>query len=719
MKKLLAWLLVLGMLPCVGFAEEAKTPPRASQTIRENLRPAAEENVVEVAAEASAAPEIQIEEFTGDALIVTTEGFAEGGEGYSIEIYRPRVYSAANPALTGVVDGALEEIFAEAYSEVEDTRRGCTNSAHAGWEGCRLSEYAYLNNACVYGDLLMLTICHGYYDCGIGHNCTEWTDFYFSISRGTQIELKLRDLLDTANNPDAEDDLIALMGEKFRQEGASASPSKMFNELNEADYGCSWGLMPGGIGMSFDRLYYNNVPYSISLTYGELNGIIKPEFMPDGRLSGGNAAFSLASADEAEYDESYSVYAMQNADHALTLDGQVHHIWIGKVYGYNDWELNGYCNYFYGYGTRDAVIELQESSYGNFCITYLDGFGAHKLTLPGGAIEDTAWDIGLNENYSAPVDGADVPQLDLQTPEVPVQAVPEVPQLSLQTPEAPVLNIQEVPAAEATLTILPAEAPVEAIVQASIGAYDGSYRVDVSSYRTSNNPPVDGSCIVDGDLKSAWNSYDRISGEWLEVSTANGEAYQIAGFRIASGYWKNNDVYKNNAKPRVLAVYCDGAYAGSFDLKDARDYQTFWFDAPMTASCVRFVVDEGYAGKKYDDCCITEIELLGPKGMQLDPEALADWGAAVRSAQELVLRGGELEKGDYGLPVVGLQLILRDGFGLLEGTVDGDFGSGTREAVKALAGKMEDVLPECEDMEKGVVDAAFWRNMLAYMDMVG
>ena len=91
-------------------------------------------------------------------------------------------------------------------------------------------------------------------------------------------------------------------------------------------------------------------------------------------------------------------------------------------------------------------------------------------------------------------------------------------------------------------------------------------------------------------------------------------------------------------------------------------------------------------------------------------------GLAYVIAAQFVLGGGELEKGDYGLPVVGLQLILRDGFGLLDGAADGDFGSGTREAVKDLAAKMQDVLPVCEDMEKGVVDAAFWRNMLAYMD---
>ena len=702
MKKLLAWLLVLGMLPCAGFAKEMKQPPRVGQNIRENMRPAYTEDAAgELAAEASAAPEIQIEEFTGDALIVTTEGLNESSERYSIEIHRPRVYSAANPALTAVVDSALEEIFSEAYSEVADTRLGCTNSSHAGWEGCMLREYAYLNNACVYGDLLMLTICHGYYDCGIGHNCTEWTDFYFSISKGTQIELKLRDLLDTANNPGAEDDFIALMREKFEQEGASASPSKMFNELNESDYGCSWGLMPSGIGMSFERLYYDNVPYSISMTYGELNGIIKPEFLPDGKLSGGNAMLSLNVPME-EYGDALAVYPMQDADYAMALDGQVHHIWVGKVFGYNNWELNGYCNYFYGYGTRDAVIELQANSYGNYCVTYLDGFGAHKVTLPGGTPEHAEWDIGLNENYSAPVQAVDMPELNLQTP------------------EAPVLNVQEVPSAEEAvqpgLEILPAEPAVEAVMQESIGTYDGRLRVDESSYRTSNNPSVDGSCIVDGDLKSAWNSYDRISGEWLEISTANGEAYQIAGFRIASGYWKNSDVYKNNAKPKLLDVYCDDTYAGSFKLKDERDYQTFWFDAPMSASRVRFVVEEGYAGKKYDDCCVTEIELLGPKGMQLNSAALNDWGAAVQSAQEFVLGGGELEKGDYGLPVVGLQLILRDGFSLLDGAADGDFGSGTREAVKDLAAKMQDVLPECEDMEKGVVDAAFWRNMLAYMD---
>ena len=67
------------------------------------------------------------------------------------------------------------------------------------------------------------------------------------------------------------------------------------------------------------------------------------------------------------------------------------------------------------------------------------------------------------------------------------------------------------------------------------------------------------------------------------------------------------------------------------------------------------------------------------------------------------------------MAVVGLQLLRKEGFGILGGNVDGSFGNGTKTAVQTLAGRMESALPACEPMTDGIVDAAFWRNMLEYM----
>ena len=89
----------------------------------------------------------------------------------------------------------------------------------------------------------------------------------------------------------------------------------------------------------------------------------------------------------------------------------------------------------------------------------------------------------------------------------------------------------------------------------------------------------------------------------------------------------------------------------------------------------------------------------------------------MRRAAEAAL-SGTIVRGSYGFQVIGLQLLLREGFGVLDGAVDGSFGRGTETAVNELADRMRAALPNCESMISGTVNAAYWRNMLAYMDWI-
>lgn len=252
----------------------------------------------------------------------------------------------------------------------------------------------------------------------------------------------------------------------------------------------------------------------------------------------------------------------------------------------------------------------------------------------------------------------------------------------------------------------------------SISRYYGDYAVEASSYRYSNEIAVYGSCALDNNLMTAWNTNEQIIDEWLKISTKDGRDYQIGGLRIASGYWKNKTVYAENSRPRTIDVYCDDIFVCSTRLADEKDYQLVWFEQPVTASSIRIVICDGYRGDDYEDCCVTEVDLLGPGGITLSSATLDDWGAAVRMAENRVSRGERIARGDSGMAVLGLQLLLKDGFGILEGNVDGAFGGGTQAAVEVLAGRMMAEMPDCEPMPSDYVDAAYWRNMLAYMDLI-
>ena len=253
----------------------------------------------------------------------------------------------------------------------------------------------------------------------------------------------------------------------------------------------------------------------------------------------------------------------------------------------------------------------------------------------------------------------------------------------------------EVPASNSTV-------PVEVNAAPSIAQYSGSYGVQASSYFYSagSSISVSGDCAVDRSLNTAWNTDGRISGEWIQFSVQYGQSYEIGGFRIANGYWKDSSVYSKNSRARTLDVYCDGQYVQTFQLTDSKDYQTFVFDQPVEASSIRFQIVDGYSGSKYQDCAITEIELLGPNCNVLSEATLGDWGRSVMDAHYRILGGNTIQKGDNGTYVVGLQLILRH-HGVLSGTVDGDFGGGTRSAVEAFQSKAG--LPVT-----GVVDYATW-----------
>ena len=253
----------------------------------------------------------------------------------------------------------------------------------------------------------------------------------------------------------------------------------------------------------------------------------------------------------------------------------------------------------------------------------------------------------------------------------------------------------------------------------SIGNYCGGFDIETSSERVNGNRSisVNGVCAIDGDLKTAWNTYQSMSGEWIKLSTKDGRAYEVAGIRIANGYWKSQKVYRTNSRVKTMSIYGDGNHIQTFHVEDGVDYQTYMFDTPAVCSEWMLYIEDGYAGSSYKDCCITELDLVGVNGQSLSSEAINDWGRAVQSLMEHVLYGGVLAKGDSGFEVLGLQLLLKDGFGVLDGAIDGDFGSGTQKAIDKLEAQMQEALGEnAVKMHSGVVDEAYWTNMLAYMD---
>ena len=139
----------------------------------------------------------------------------------------------------------------------------------------------------------------------------------------------------------------------------------------------------------------------------------------------------------------------------------------------------------------------------------------------------------------------------------------------------------------------------------------GGMEASCSSYRSSNTYLCDASCAFDGDSTSAWNSNDDRNGQWLNVEWPIG-TQRIAGFAVINGYAKNSDVWTNNSRVRLIAVYADGEdYLGTFYLRDDEQTQYFPIDGGVECSSLLFRFTTTYAGARYDDLCVSEIALYG------------------------------------------------------------------------------------------------------------
>ncbi len=112
----------------------------------------------------------------------------------------------------------------------------------------------------------------------------------------------------------------------------------------------------------------------------------------------------------------------------------------------------------------------------------------------------------------------------------------------------------------------------------------------------------------DGNLSTAWAEGASGFG-YGESITFNFDYCQVAELEIYAGYQKDTNRYTRNNRPSKIAVYLDGNYAGTYSLDDVEDVQTVVLDEAAYASELTIEILDVYSGSKYDDTCISEVNI--------------------------------------------------------------------------------------------------------------
>ena len=117
-------------------------------------------------------------------------------------------------------------------------------------------------------------------------------------------------------------------------------------------------------------------------------------------------------------------------------------------------------------------------------------------------------------------------------------------------------------------------------------------------------------------MDTAWN-FPGQSGEWIMISSDT-EQY-VSGIRILNGYTKHSDAYEYwiyymNHRPKDITIMFSDSTFIDVTLEDVFDednyiYQHIPLEVPKLTTYIKIIINSSYLGTRWDDCCITEVEV--------------------------------------------------------------------------------------------------------------
>lgn len=133
--------------------------------------------------------------------------------------------------------------------------------------------------------------------------------------------------------------------------------------------------------------------------------------------------------------------------------------------------------------------------------------------------------------------------------------------------------------------------------------------VSASSYLSEKNIKHVPDLIMDGDTTTAWVEGVDGNGEGESITFTFGDLYAVSDIKIWNGYQKSEDLYYKNARPAELELEFSDGSTERISLQDiSSGFQEFALERHVT-SYVKVKIISTYAGSKYEDTVISEIEL--------------------------------------------------------------------------------------------------------------
>lgn len=130
-----------------------------------------------------------------------------------------------------------------------------------------------------------------------------------------------------------------------------------------------------------------------------------------------------------------------------------------------------------------------------------------------------------------------------------------------------------------------------------------------SSMASSDSYDYSANSAVDGDITSSWQEGVDGLGEGTGIKLTLDGTHKIRYMVLYLGNWRSDEMWQKNARPAKLSINLGDNQAKDVEFSDEKKAFCLSFDEPVEASFVSLYIEAGYAGSKWNDNCISEVEL--------------------------------------------------------------------------------------------------------------
>lgn len=130
-----------------------------------------------------------------------------------------------------------------------------------------------------------------------------------------------------------------------------------------------------------------------------------------------------------------------------------------------------------------------------------------------------------------------------------------------------------------------------------------------NSVKQSESYDYSAKSVVDGDVTTSWQENEEGTGEGKGFQLNLDGTHKIRYVVLHLGNWRSDQLWDYNARPKTLTIQVGDQQKKDVEFPNEKKKFCLSFEEPVEAAYVSAYIKEAYEGSRWNDNCISEIEI--------------------------------------------------------------------------------------------------------------